>query len=192
MRQSVYFLQRFSLPVADEEAGGLLDLAEERGELIVGVANTPGGGTIAACTGSLAADETRRWQPVALTAKSTFTVNPQADPAWPGESARVLAVSGAVTDRLLAQLEGMARGFTLVMPDATHCFVSAAAWRKWLRRGHELAVRRPVNVLGLAVNPHSVAGYDLPRGELLAQMRTAVSGSWPELPVVDVRGSGEE
>jgi hypothetical protein len=166
VRKTRFFLQRFTLPVADEWAAELLDLAQEKGSLVVG------------------GEQDSSTEPVVLAQRSSFVANPQNDEFWPGaEEARVLAVCGAVTDRLLGMLEGLPRGFTLVIPDATHFFATAAVWRKFLRRGHEIVVRRSVRMFGLAVNPHSVAGYDLPRRELLDGVREVADG----LPVMDVK-----
>jgi hypothetical protein len=170
-RQSAYFLQRFALPLASDAVAQVHDVAVERGALVVGV------------------EEEQGLRAVVLEQKSSFTANPQADPNWPGmEQAKVLAVTGAVTDRLLHMLEGVPRGFTLVLPDATHFFVTQSVWRKFLRRGHAIVVRRAVQVLGLTVNPHSVAGYELPRHELLAAVRAVAGDVWVE----DVKGQERE
>ncbi|MBL0385348.1 hypothetical protein JJB07_01700 [Tumebacillus sp. ITR2] len=169
-RRSAFFVQRFALPVADDSVGKLLDVATERGGLVVGCAT----------------DVEDEWEPVLLEQKSSFVANPLSDPNWPGaEQARVLAVSGAVTDRLLGMLEGLPRGFTVVLPDATHFFVGSQAWRKFLRRGHGVVVRQGVKLIGLTVNPHSISGYDLPRSTLLTAVKDAVGA---ELLVVDVQG----
>ncbi|KEO83423.1 hypothetical protein [Tumebacillus flagellatus] len=192
-RKSAFFVQRFALPVAEEPIGRLLDVAVEHGGLVVGCPRTRAGeGSVldadvdpGSAAGSGAGSD-EAWEPVVLEQVSSFVANPLTDAKWPGaEQARVLAVSGAVTDRLLGMLEGLPRGFTVVLPDATHFFASAQAWRKFLRRGHRVMVRRAVQVLGLTVNPHSVSGYDLPRAELLAAVQEAVGG---ELTVVDVQG----
>ncbi|MGZ4030809.1 MAG: lysine 5,6-aminomutase reactivase subunit KamB [Tumebacillaceae bacterium] len=172
-RQSAYFLQRFALPVATEDVGRLYDLAVEKGALVVGVEEETGDGLL----------------PVVLVQTSSFTANPQTDPKWPGTpQAKLLAVTGAVTDRLLNMLESLPRGFTLVLADATHFFVSQQMWRKFLRRGHQIVVRRAVQVFGVTVNPHSVAGYRLPRRELLEAVR-AVAG---DVPVEDVKWQERE
>ncbi|MGB8954746.1 MAG: hypothetical protein WCC10_05195, partial [Tumebacillaceae bacterium] len=124
--------------------------------------------------GTVGSDGAAQLEPVVLDQRSSFTTNPQNDPKWPGtDRVRALAITGALTDRVVNMLEGVPRGFTLVVPDATHFFVTMEVWRKFLRRGHSIVVRRPVRVLGLAVNPHSVAGYDLPRRELLEAVRSA-------------------
>lgn len=170
-RQSAYFLQRFALPLATDEQAALFDVAVETGALVAGVEVEQG------------------LRAVVLEQKSSFTANPQGDPAWPnGEQVKALAVTGAVTDRLLHMLEGVPRGFTLVLQDSTHFFVTQAVWRKFLRRGHQIVVRRAVQVLGLTVNPHSVAGYALPRRELLDAVR-AVAG---DVGVEDVKGQETE
>lgn len=167
VRKSVFFLQRFSLPVAEESVGRLLDVALQEEALVAGVRREP-------VAGSDASDGAGQLEPVVLEQRSSFTTNPQNDPKWPGaERVRALAITGALTDRVVNMLEGLPRGFTLVVPDATHFFVTMEVWRKFLRRGHSIVVRRLVRVLGLAVNPHSVAGYDLPRRELLEAVRAS-------------------
>ncbi|HEU4962694.1 MAG TPA: hypothetical protein VFV52_02400 [Bacilli bacterium] len=217
-RQTAFFVQRFSLPVAEDSVARLADVAEEKGALVVGVEvkaekkrSDEVGSTADGLSsrrrktsgdpstelreslseaGRLSGEGVRGaafspvYAPIVLAQTSSFAANPQVDPQWPGsERARVLAVGGAVTDRLLAMLEGLPRGFTLALPDATHFFATAGAWRKFLRRGHRVVVRRPVRVLGLTVNPHSVAGYELPRRELLEAVRE-VAG---DVPVTDVK-----
>ncbi|ARU60619.1 hypothetical protein CBW65_05625 [Tumebacillus avium] len=165
-QKSLFFLQRFGLPQADAELAGLYDAAEAKGALAAGVLRG------------------ERLEPVVLQQTSSFTANPQNDPHWPGqEEVKALAVTGAVTDRLVQMLEGMPRGFALVLSDATHFFVSSAVWRKFLRRGHRIVVRRAVNVLGVAVNPYSVEGYRLPGRELVEAVR-AVAG---DVAVFDVK-----
>ncbi|PWK16357.1 hypothetical protein [Tumebacillus permanentifrigoris] len=168
-RKSAFFVQRFALPVAEERVGHLLDLAVARGGMVVGCPVGESG-----------------WDPVVLERTSSFVANPLTDPMWPGaDRARVLAVAGAVTDRLLAMVEGLPRGFVVVLSDTTHFFATQQAWRKFLRRGHQVLVRCPVRVFGLTVNPHSVAGYDLPRHQLAAAVQAAVGA---ELLVQDVQG----
>ncbi|TCP57644.1 hypothetical protein EV586_10288 [Tumebacillus sp. BK434] len=165
-QKSLFFLQRFALPQADAELAMLYDLAAEKGALAVGVLRED------------------RLEPVLLRQTSSFTANPQNDPHWPGqEDVQALAVTGAVTDRLVQMLEGMPRGFRLVLSDATHFFVSLPVWRKFLRRGHRIVVRRSVNVLGVAVNPYAVQGYRLPGRELVAAIQAAAGG----IPVFDVK-----
>jgi hypothetical protein len=162
VRKSAFFLQRFRVPEAEPEVGRLLDVAVEREVLVAGVLKGETGGL--------------EYEAVMLGQGSSFVANPQSDERWPGaERVRVLAVPGAVTDRLLRMLEGLPKGLTLVVPDVTHLFVSADVWRGFARRGHRVVVRRSARVIGLAVNPHSVAGYDLPRRELLEAIR-AVAG----------------
>ncbi len=157
-QKSAFFLQRFLLPQADEELARLYDAAAASGTLAVGVLRED------------------RLEHVLLTQTSSFTQNPQSDPSWPGlEAVRALAVTGAVTDRLIQMLEGIPRGFALVLSDATHFFVSQSAWRKFLRRGHQIVVRRSIRVYGMTVNPYSVEGHQLPSGELVEAVR-AVAG----------------
>ena len=185
VRKSVFFLQRFSLPVAEESVGRLLDIAVQEGALVAGIWREP----IAGAGVSAASDGVGQLVPVVLEQRSSFTTNPQSDPRWPGsDQVCALAITGALTDRVVNMLEGLPRGFALVVPDATHFFVTMEAWRKFLRRGHSIVVRRPVRVLGLAVNPHSVAGYDLPRRFLLEAVRAA-AGS---VPIVDVKLASRE
>jgi hypothetical protein len=166
VQKTAFFLQRFLLPEAEEELRKLYDLAEEKGAMAVGVLGADG------------------LEPAVLRQTSSFTANPQQDEAWPGaDAARALAVTGAVTDRLLTMLEGLPRGFALVLSDATHFFGTQQVWRKFLRRGHRIVVRRRIRVLGLAVNPYSVEGYRLPGRELLK----AVQEMAGEIAVVDVK-----
>jgi hypothetical protein len=168
VRKTDYFLQRFALPVASPAEAALLDLAQEKGVLVAGVEGA----------------EQEAYQAVPLVQTSPFVSNPQLDPNWPGtERTRALAVTGAVTDRLVTMLEGLPRGFVLVIPDSTHFFVTAPVFRKFWRRGHRIAVRRPIKVFGLTVNPHSIAGCDLPGRELWQAILEIADG----IQVADVK-----
>lgn len=177
VRRSDAFLQRFLLPTASEAEAELLDAALQAQATVAGV--------LAPADVNAAGAE--RYLPVPLR-QTPFGAHPQLDPDWPGsDAARALAVTGALTDRLLEMLTGLPRGFSVVIPDSTHFFVTAPVWRKFWRRGHRIAVRRAVRVFGLTVNPHSVAGYDLPRRDLLQAVREMADG----IPVYDVKGQEE-
>jgi hypothetical protein len=161
-RQTAEWLWRFRLPRANEEwECRLLDLAEQYGRPVAGGPS---------CT------------PAVLAQTSSLTGHLCLDANWP-QDAQALCIPGAVTDRVLAQMEGMPRGFSLLVPDATHVFVTAKAWRSYVRRGHRLLIGKETRVLAIAVNPHSIAGYDLPREALVERIRE-VAG---ELPVMDVK-----
>jgi hypothetical protein len=167
-RQTAEWIWRFRLPsVQAEWESRLAETALQSGRPVAGGPACP---------------------PSLLAQRSPLTGHPRADAHWP-DGAQALALPGALTDRLLSQLEGMPRGFTLLVPDATHIFATSGAWRSFIRRGHRLIVGKETRILAVAVNPHSIAGYDLPREALIQAIRAVADG----LPVFDVKaGNGGE
>lgn len=123
-------------------------------------------------------------EPILLTGPAFFTGGFAS--RWPKE-ATALAVPGAVTDKLLLWLEGLPPGFLLILPDGTHLFASNQACRSFLRHGHQIAVAHRIPIVAMAVNPHSVEGYDLPRKELKQRIKELI----PEWPVFDVIADGK-
>ena len=93
-------------------------------------------------------------------------------------------VSGAVTDAMIKPvLMGGAKlkGFELSVEDGSKLIISRSSYEKLMIRGVRLAVRRPVRLAAITVNPVSAYGFDMDRKLLLERMRAAVRVS-----VVDV------
>ena len=93
-------------------------------------------------------------------------------------------VSGAVTDAMIKPvLMGGAKlkGFELSVEDGSKLIISRSSYEKLMIRGVRLAVRRPVRLAAITVNPVSAYGFDMDRKLLLERMRAAV-----RVPVVDV------
>ncbi len=101
-----------------------------------------------------------------------------------GSGDTVVAVPGAVSDRLLRALQGRRSGHVrLVLSDPTRLFASPPVFRRFLARGGEVRVLRAVRLLAIAVNPASVLGAELPEGPL----RDAIQALAPDVPAIVTR-----
>ncbi|MDQ0189471.1 hypothetical protein JI721_05885 [Alicyclobacillus cycloheptanicus] len=91
-------------------------------------------------------------------------------------------VPGAVTTTLL---EALARCgvMHLVAAHPAQILASAEAIARWFRRGHRLSVWRRVPIAAIAVNPHSITGYDLPSEPLQDAIRQIAPG----IPVINAK-----
>lgn len=99
-----------------------------------------------------------------------------------GKEWEAIAVPGALTDRMLERLMEQKRAVHLIVPDATHLFVSLAALRRFYQWGGRLEVDRAIRLLGVAVNPVSPEGFSFPPEE----MREKLAKICAPLPVFDV------
>ena len=97
----------------------------------------------------------------------------------------VIYVRGALTDAVLRPMlksgADMA-GRTLVCKDGSRILVSAELYEKCRMRGLSFAVRDPIRLLAVTVNPFSASGFHFDRNEFLDRMTQAV-----QVPVYDVR-----
>ncbi|MBA4494059.1 hypothetical protein ACFO25_11090 [Paenactinomyces guangxiensis] len=95
---------------------------------------------------------------------------------------QAVAVPGALTDRMLHELMEKKAALTIVVPDATHLFLSLPAVRRFYQMGGDLQVCRNIHLLGVAVNPVSPEGFSFPP----AEMKQKVAKICAPLPVIDV------
>lgn len=106
-----------------------------------------------------------------------------ADAAAAAPPGSLLALTGALTDRLLLSLLGRRLGQVgLLLPDPTHLLVSRSAWRRWRNQGGQAWVERPVRLLAVTANPHSPVGTDYDP-QLLCARIAAIAGR----PVFDLQ-----
>ncbi len=85
---------------------------------------------------------------------------------------------GAVTARLIQRILERSRslqGLRLIAADGTRFLFSPAQFAELKRRGVELAVLRPVNLLAVTVNPKSPDGFILDSRALCQKLKTVLS-----------------
>lgn len=97
-----------------------------------------------------------------------------------------LEISGALTDSALAKLVEERFTGTVVVADATRVFVEPMTLNRFEAAGGALAVRHPIRLLGVTVNPYEPGGRGADPGTLLARMREALA----PVPVCDVVWEG--
>lgn len=97
---------------------------------------------------------------------------------------KTLFFGGALTDHLVKPLIMSAvplQGLTFVVRDASKILLKADSFEKLLRRGVQLQVLSPVNLVAVTVNPFSACGMHFDAAELLDKMRART-----DLPVINV------
>lgn len=107
-----------------------------------------------------------------------------------GSMARHIAIPGSIPEGFTAALGRASHhlsrgadtvGLTLLVQDPTRVFLKTSELAWLARRGHRIAVARPVRLLAIAVNPVSVIGGTIPSGELISAIEERISG----IPVLD-------
>ena len=101
---------------------------------------------------------------------------------WLKKEWQVLVISGALTDRMLQVFLGTKRAVRIIVPDATHLFVSMPVLRRFYKQGGEIRVLKPIHLIKVAINPDSPDGYSFPPDEMKEKIRQIF---FP-VPVVDV------
>lgn len=99
-----------------------------------------------------------------------------------GRKLRGIANPGAITDRILRALMEKKQCGSLIIPDATHSFVSLSLLRQYLRKGGSVEVVNPIQLVGIAINSTSAEGYSFPAG----LMKEGIQRLCPQYPVFDV------
>ncbi|MHC1762615.1 MAG: hypothetical protein AB9917_24455 [Negativicutes bacterium] len=94
----------------------------------------------------------------------------------------VLLVKGAVGEDLGKALLQTDRRPTVILQDSSKLFLSPEMWQRLRQRKVQFAVERPINLLGVTVNPTCPGSAGLDADQLLASMGRAL---YP-LPVMDV------
>ena len=103
------------------------------------------------------------------------------------EHTKYVYLSGALTESIIAGIDpGKFRGFTMILPDPTRIFVGAVKWQQLRKKGFRLRVLRNIKIAAVTVNPFAPSGYAFDHREL----REAIAGSLPDVPVFDVRMGG--
>lgn len=103
------------------------------------------------------------------------------DGEWLQKEWQALAISGALTDRMLQTFLRSRRAVRIIVPDITHLFVSMPVLRRFYKQGGEIRVLKPIRLLQVAVNPESPDGYSFPR-----EMKEKIGRLFFPVPVVDV------
>ena len=98
------------------------------------------------------------------------------------KDAEVLLIKGAVGEDLGKALLQTDRRPTVILQDSSKIFLSPELWQRLRQRKIQFAVERPINLLGVTVNPTCPGGVGLDADQLLASMGRAL---YP-LPVLDV------
>lgn len=96
-------------------------------------------------------------------------------------------IPGAITNSLLESLMLHARTLELVASHPAQILASGESLRRFWRKGHRLCVYHELPLAAIAVNPRSILGYELPKADLMAEIRALA----PDVPVYDALQGGE-
>lgn len=103
----------------------------------------------------------------------------RAETKMPSET---IALPGALTDRGLVELSRLKGLRRVIVPDATHLFISLDALRRFQAKGGVIQVLRHTRLSMVAINPVSPDGYAFPPDE----MKSRIQAICPTIPVWDV------
>ncbi|KPV42776.1 hypothetical protein [Alicyclobacillus ferrooxydans] len=93
-------------------------------------------------------------------------------------------IPGAVTDGVIGGLLRHPSPLQIVADHPAQILISESTHRKMARHGHQLTVWDRLPLAAIAVNPHHIAGADLPRDELLRQV-ASIAGDVPVYDAMD-------
>lgn len=158
MEVAYTFLQRFRLPVVPDDLKAIFEDVVATGE-------------IGAWDGHSQVRFEKHQAMLGLGSQSRWT-----------DTISHLWLPGAVSDGVLEGLLGHGAGLTVIMAHPAQLLAGQETMEKWFRRGHQLMVWTPLPVACIAINPHSITGYDLSDTEL----RAAVEQVMPGVPVYNV------
>jgi len=116
-------------------------------------------------------------KPISLEARSALIALPKSRHLWTRE-VEAIAIPGLVSDRVLETLIKVGSGRTLLIPDGTSLQTDGARLARF-KKSWRLRVGHSQRVLGISVNPTSIAGWSIPEGPLIASMRAI----WPETTI---------
>ena len=105
-----------------------------------------------------------------------------------GADLAALVLPGFLSDSLLASLVRSQACCTLVVKDASRVRVSPVYFTAWAKKGGQVAVIEPTNLIAVASNPTNPNGPDADA----AEFRRLVAEAVPEVAVHDVRLEAEE
>jgi len=103
----------------------------------------------------------------------------------PCDSTEHIYLEGAVSDMRLSRLitsGGNLKGTCIVADDPSKIFIRSETYEKLLIKKCALAVKSPLNLVAVTVNPVSTRGYAFDAAEFLAKMQEALP-----MPVFDVQ-----
>lgn len=150
-------IQRFCLPVYPEAHRAPLNFAQEEGQIAL---------VTEFSVKTLPSHEAL----YGLASHATWT-----------EDVHTVYLPGALTDDVLERLRGHGRSLQVVVSHPAQILLKGETYRRWFRDGHQLYVWHPMPLVGIAANPHSISGYDLPRQDLQDVLREVA----PDVPVYD-------
>lgn len=89
-----------------------------------------------------------------------------------------------LTDGLISTILNNQKGkVRIIIVDPTRLFTTSTILSRFLDRGNQILVGKPINLLAVAVNPVSVLGYELPEDILVKEIRHISRG----IPVFSFR-----
>lgn len=157
------FIQRFLLPEVDAALRGPLQSAHDGGQV-----------------GVLADGQVLTWD----THQAVFGLTRRPD--WPAETSAVY-IPGALTDALAEDLQRHRQPMQIVMAHPAQVLAAAAAVRRLYRAGHSVCVWKRLPLAAIAINPHSILGFDLS----VQQLQEAIAELAPGVPVFDAMRGGD-
>lgn len=118
---------------------------------------------------------------------ATLAHGPESSEVYGAESssrsaqAEAVYLPGALTDGLCVDLAGWPAPLQIVVDHPAQVLASDAALRRLFRVGHSVSVWRKLPIAAVAVNPHSILGYQLSWQDLTAELARYA----PDLPFYD-------
>jgi hypothetical protein len=86
------------------------------------------------------------------------------------EDSRYVIINGAITDKLLEDLMKLTqelKGITFIVEDSTKLFLSENVINKFIKKGGNLKVLNPINIIAITINPTSPYGYKFDKDNFL-------------------------
>ena len=86
------------------------------------------------------------------------------------EDSRYVIINGAITDKLLEDLMKLTqklKGLTFIVEDSTKLFLSENVINKFIKKGGNLKVLNPINIIAITINPTSPYGYKFDKDNFL-------------------------
>jgi hypothetical protein len=109
------------------------------------------------------------------------------EPSWSGDISH-LWLPGAASDAVLQSLAGHPQTLTVVIAHPAQLLAPTETLQKWFRLGHQLLVWETLPIAAVAVNPHSIVGYDLSEHDLTQSVATLLSEDIPVFNALTVAG----
>lgn len=106
------------------------------------------------------------------------------------EGDKYVALPGSLVKKTLSDMVcvgNMYKNVELVVRDGTKVFVEAMDWLQFVRRGINVKVLNPINIIAVTLNPYSPQGYYFDPGEFRNRMKELID----DIPVFDLMLGGE-